>query len=154
MQGFHSKLNVAHELLQDTAIDDMLSLDTIASDFSAPTNTGMNSLSIIASILSAGIFLAGSVTGVVGVVASEVAIAAKAEQAAALAAARATRSGNEFNFPWAAAKADQLEVTAAAAGKQLSNAGGATRITGALGAGLVRLLHLLLEASQQRISRH
>lgn len=97
IEGFHNKLQLTHEYLQDNTISTLLSLvrpripvalqtvwhvltflsakDTIASDFSAPQSTGMNSLATIASLLSAGIFLAGSVTGVVGVVAAEAGLA-------------------------------------------------------------------------------
>jgi len=91
----------------------------------------MNSLSILASLLSAGIFLAGSVTGIVGVVASEVGLAATAARAAAQAASRAAKT----------AKADirqqyKLDGMVVSADKQISAAGGTSRTANALGAGL------------------
>lgn len=90
----------------------------------------MNGLDLIASLLSAGIFMAGSVTGVVGVVASEVGLAAKAAQAAAEAASRAALAGNRV------AQVNKLDGIAAAAEKAASISGGTTRVTNALGAGL------------------
>lgn len=85
---------------------------------------------MIASLLSAGIFLAGSVTGIVGVVASEVGLAATAAKAAAEAASRAALAGNRV------AQVNRLDGMAAAADKLLTTSGGTTRVTNALGAGL------------------
>lgn len=90
----------------------------------------MNALSVLAPLLSAGIFLGGSVTGVVGVAASEIAIAARAAKAAAEGAARAARTAGRN-----AGNAKMLGQAAAAA-KAEEVAGGATRVTNALGAGL------------------
>jgi hypothetical protein len=45
----HSKLNIAHEFLQDITIENMLSLNEIADDFTAPPAT--NDLDTLASLL-------------------------------------------------------------------------------------------------------
>lgn len=96
---------------------------------------------MIASLLSAGIFLAGSVTGVAGVVASEVGLAATAAKAAAQAAAKSARiqATKPINFGksnWLKSNAIKQENIAKAADTTIDRAGKGTRITGALGAGL------------------
>jgi len=91
----------------------------------------MNDISMIASLLSAGIFLGGSAAGVVGVLASEAGIAARAAEAAAVAAARAAQEAER-----AAAEVAKMTGQAAAAGKLASQFEGAGRVTNALGAGL------------------
>ncbi|KAK5175180.1 uncharacterized protein LTR77_000317 [Saxophila tyrrhenica] len=125
--GFHSKLQASHEALQDGTIDNMLSIAQITEDFSAPSSDGMNSLVLIASLLSASIFLAGSVTGVVGALAGEAAIAANAVKASAQAAQRVTTDE---------AKLATLAGQIASSDKIVSIVGGTTRITNAGGAGL------------------
>lgn len=101
----------------------------------------MNQLSILASLLSAGIFLAGSLTGIGGVIALEAGLAATAARAAAQGAARAARkaASKESNM----ARKDVLlenaikqDTLADTAGKMVDQFGKGTRITGALGAGL------------------
>ncbi|KAK3048423.1 hypothetical protein LTR09_010254 [Extremus antarcticus] len=47
--GMHSKLNIAHEYLQDTTITNLLSLERIAEVFTAPPAT--NDLDTLASLL-------------------------------------------------------------------------------------------------------
>lgn len=85
---------------------------------------------MIASLLSAGIFLGGSVTGVVGAVAAEAKIAAEAAKVTAQAAARRALAGNNV------AMTNKMDGIAAAAEKAESLASGTSRVTGALGAGL------------------
>lgn len=38
LTGFHNKLNVDHEYLQDATLENFMSLSDIASDFTAPSN--------------------------------------------------------------------------------------------------------------------
>lgn len=90
----------------------------------------MNELSMIASLLSAGIFLGGSATGIVGVIASEAKLAAQAAKASAQAAARRALAGNRVD------QTNRMDGIAAAAEKMEGMMDTTSRTTNALGAGL------------------
>lgn len=104
--------------------------DTISKDFSAPKSTGFNTLSTIASMISAGVFLGGSVTGVIGALAAEAKIAAQAAKVSAQAAARRATVRRDLTT------SNKMDALAEAAEKVESRADGTSRTTGALGAGL------------------
>lgn len=131
LESLQYQLNVAHEYLQDETFDALLSLDTIAADFSAPDASGFNTLATLAGILSAGFFIAGGIGGVVSVAASEVGIAASAAVGAARAARGAMRAAGN---PSADVIADGMTAAAQSA---ITAAGATGRVAGAEAAGTV-----------------
>ncbi|KAK5173177.1 uncharacterized protein LTR77_003299 [Saxophila tyrrhenica] len=128
--GFHNKLD-------DNVIGDILKIDRIAADFSAPANTANNQLTVLANLLSAGLFMAGSLAGVVGVAAAEIGVAASATRAAALAAQRnLIRQGVRTGQTPDAAELSRLAGRIKASDTLIQQGGDTTRVTNALGASL------------------
>lgn len=66
--GFHDKLNVAHEYLQDSVLDNFLSLDEIADDFTTPEN--WTTYDDLLALLGTAFYLVGGISGFGGLASS------------------------------------------------------------------------------------
>lgn len=93
MAAFQSKLNVAHEYLQDATIDTLMSLSDIGADFTAPESD--NTLELFAGLISASLFVVGGVAGLASIGASFAGVAAQNAIGLANAASAAAKVGDQ-----------------------------------------------------------
>ncbi|KAK3708408.1 hypothetical protein LTR37_011504 [Vermiconidia calcicola] len=94
--GMHSKLNIAHEYLQDSTIINILSLNEIAADFTAPPQT--TDLDSLAALLGVVLYFVGGAAGMVGVGAATAATSRAAAQASRLGVLNAQRTRTQNNW--------------------------------------------------------
>lgn len=96
----------------------------------------MNGLSIVANLLSAGIFLGASGFGIAAVAASEVGVAASAARVAAQSGAQSLAREAQPLTQLQAAQMAKFQGQIASAEKLSTQASDGTRFTNAMGAGL------------------